>query len=211
MQIENEYERVLVLRTADILQDSNITAYVSVANASVNTLNSKGEITNKRMHHTWYNVDFRSLLGETMWNKFDRFSVHLNNIHIGFCIGAVDPTANPKINGRQINLSGLTIEPPYFNIGSNSFSNSVSLTTLQFPAQTAGTAIQFPPDGSKYIFLKPINQYVNLTVDLIDVNTGIYPDLALYTEPHGHMTLHLHIRGVLNEPNKSHADMTFHK
>jgi hypothetical protein len=211
MQSENEYERVLVLRTSDINQASNITAYVSADNVSVDINNTTGQVTNKRMHHTFYNIDLRTLCGETMWNKFDRFKLHLNNLYIGFCIGDVNPTANTKINGREIRLSGLTYEPPYWNAATKSYSNSVSLTTVHFPAQTAGTAIQLPSDGSKYIFLKPLNQNVNLTIDLIDVNTGTYPELALYTEPHGHMVLHLHIAGIQNEPNKSHADMSFHK
>jgi len=64
-----------------------------------------GTIKNKRTDYTWYNVNIRNIIGETMYKKYDKFNICLNSIAMSSRGGGNDTENN---NCLSIKMGGLS-------------------------------------------------------------------------------------------------------
>lgn len=183
--------RNLVLYTGWI---SNSTTATDYFNTTIS--NTVGTITNNRYTTTWNNVNLRQLMGDTYYNSYSKFAIK-------FMVGTnnvLDTTvlANSynKNNRYFVDyyLSGLQFDPSQSQVVINS---GVQIATPTTAGATVGFGHAAFEDAPQYTFIKPSQETVNLTINILSTNTqqNIVP--ATSAEIIGHGIYIFEIKGIL--------------
>ena len=92
--------------------------------ASVGNVNNQyGSVNQLRNDFTWYNVSFKTILGD-MYDQYDRFNIKLSSIMYG-TIAA--PSAQPSALLLKVNLAGLPFSNSTYHTFTNSNSNNCTM------------------------------------------------------------------------------------
>lgn len=148
--METRENASLVLRTWDILQNN------TVAN---NTDNAIGTITGNNAYITWKNINLRHLVGETMWNKYDKFNLCLS------CYGMRPPASAiaSAFRTASIWMSGLNWSNQTYNVVTKSLSDQTCLGIVLFGVGVTDAAI-ITISNNVATFNKS-NEIVNITIE----------------------------------------------
>lgn len=195
-------KRALLLKSSFINASNTATDYYDLT-----VITEQGTITNNRLTLTWNNVNLRMALGDDYYNKYNKFSIRLNQFFCGQTTTAIDTTpTNATINARHqdILLSGLPFSPaPYLQNTLSKTQQSVFLTCISLPniPTSAGLGssadIRFA-DGSSpsYTFSKNATEAFNLTIRLLLSDSHSLYVPASATLLYGQMNFNFEICGI---------------
>ena len=119
-----------------------------------NINNSYGIINEFRNDITWYNINFKTILGD-MFNKYDKFNIRLCSIMYS---AALAPSTNASDLSLKINVNGL----PFSNCTYHTISNSNTSRCIM-------GAFQLYPETNQLYF----NDDNVFTVDKLQETTNI--------------------------------------
>jgi hypothetical protein len=142
MSFDTNEHRVLTLRSYDINASNTASVYF---NTIVTT--PAGEVADNRMSLCWNNVNLRQLMGDSFYDKFDKFHIRLNTLLIGQTQTAVlasQTAASTDARSVVMYLSGLAFDPAPYNQGSATKSAGrvqFSMNVLPQIAATAGLGV----------------------------------------------------------------------
>jgi len=148
-----------------------------------NVSNQCGSINQYRSDITWFNVSFKTILGD-MYDKYDSFNIKLSSIMYS-TIAA--PSALPSNLLLKINFVGL----PFSNCTYHSLSNSNSqyCTVGSFTIGAAGTQIYYNDDNVFTINKPPessnIRIYLTALNDAPAFWTSLGPQIDFYFRIYG--------------------------
>ena len=150
-----------------------------------------GVIANNRNTMTWYNVNFRNLLGP-MYNKYNAFNLCLNSYAMSSTGSTTIVTYdNIMVHVYLSGLSFLSLDNQTTGISTN----SVVLRQINLPVGASITDNQTFSDKVYFTFLKNCDN-VNLTIDLKSVATNNYPTPGTSSQLRGHMAFNFSVYGV---------------
>lgn len=140
----------LVLRTFDILQNNTVAA----------TDNAIGTIAGNNAYITWKNINLRQVIGQNMYEKYDKFNLCLS------CY-AMRPPANvvqTAYRNASIWISGLNWSNQSYNILTKSNTVDTCFGVVTFSAIATDPAI-LSLTNAVATFNKPSNEIVNITIE----------------------------------------------
>ena len=189
-------KRILSLSSYDI---NPSTAASDYATTSVTT--STGTIGQNFNFMIWRNVNLKTSLGESYYNKYSKFSIKLIECFVGN-LTYTDISSNIEQSVR-FNLEGLPFKnynaTPYSLANINStfkvclytglLSKLPSMTTLSSTVSGTKISIEDPPT---YIFTKPTNDVVDLTIPVLKLSGLEYLNKLGY----GHFRFVFEISGL---------------
>ena len=100
--------------------------YTDYFNKTVTTPN--GIVSNNRCSFTWYNINLRNIVGNNMYEKYDKFNISLNTIAMSSQATNTSMTVDPRI--LYIKCSGL---PWISSYNSSNASTYATLNVIQIP------------------------------------------------------------------------------
>jgi hypothetical protein len=185
-------KRNLILSTEWISTSLNAADYFNTT-----ITNSVGTITNNRYTNTWNNINLRQLMGNTYYNSYSKFSIKINTAVSNNLLTTNLANSYNKSNNYCIDhyLSGLPFDQSVNQVLFASGTNATQPTT-------AGTSLGFglgpySPTNPEYIFSKPAQDTVNLTINIVSTNTQ-QPIVPLTSaEIIGHSLYVFEIKGIL--------------
>lgn len=184
-------KRILVLNTAWISNSLNAADYF---NTTIS--NSVGTITNNRYTNTWNNINLRQLMGDTYYNSYSKFNIKLNAAQTSSLSTLTLANSYNKSNTYCVDhyLSGLTFDPSVSQVLILSGSNILPPTTA---GASLGFGVAYAPQNPSYIFSKPAQDTVNITVNMVSTNTQ-QPIVPLTSaEIFGHSLIVFEIKGIV--------------
>jgi hypothetical protein len=198
--------RNLVLRSYDINASNTQTDYFGL---TVTT--PAGIVADNRLNLTWNNVNLRQMMGNTFYNKFDKFQIRLNVVYIGqttqsYIGGAAQTALSTSWRSMDIYMSGLPFDPPPYNQGSSTKSagrvqiGSVICPALTVGASTAGQGVggitnyEYEQTPS-YTFSKTADS-PTINIQLLVSTTQGLPAFAGGPNMMGHMQFFFEIIGI---------------
>jgi len=166
------------LNTNDISSSNTVGDYTN----GINTAN--GSINSIRTDYTFYNIDFKTILG-TMYEKYDRF-----NIKLSCAISGAQAGFGVTVSDRclKINISGLPLcNSGYHQLMGNTGYTTVGTVTL---IQTTCVANYYNDDNVFSIYkpmpLNNIRIYLQTIFDTIpSANGAIFPMMDFYFRIYG--------------------------
>lgn len=199
--------RVLTLRSYDINPLNTATTYFSATGAPVVT--AAGTVADNRFTLTWNNVNFRQLVGDAFYNKYNKFHIRLNTFMIGqtsTAILATQTIASADARSVDIYLSGLPWDPAPYNQGSSTKSGSrVQIVSLVLPVlpTTAGIGVGLSANyangqAPSYTFSKPTDSQ-NITIQMVTASTQTAYIPASAPLLYGHTDFIFEIQGLPDE------------
>lgn len=190
-------KRNLCLSSFDINPSTNATDY-SIADVTT----SVGTIGQYFNYMTWRNVDLKTSLGESYYNKYNKFSIKLIECFVGN-LTYTDISSNIE----QSVLFQLTGDLPFKNYNATPYNltniNSTNKVTLytgllsKLPAMTtlsstvSGTKISIE-DPLTYIFTKPTSDVITMSIEVVKLSGLEY----LNTLGYGHFRFVFEISGL---------------
>jgi hypothetical protein len=184
-------KRILVLNSQWISNSLNAADYF---NTTIS--NSVGTITNNRYTNTWNNINLRQLMGDTYYNSYSKFNIKLNAAQTSTLSTTVLANSYNKSNTYCVDhyLSGLAFDPSVNQVLVLSGSNTL-------PPTTAGTSLGYgfgyALQNPSYVFSKPAQDTVNITVNIVSTNTQ-QPIVPLTSaEIMGHNFFVFEIKGIV--------------
>lgn len=192
--------RNLVLRSYDISSSNINTDYF---NHTVTT--PAGIVADNRLNLTWNNVNIRLLMGDTFYNKFDKFQIRLNSVYIGQTTATVvvSTTSNTQAGRSQdIYMSGLPFDPsPYDQGSSTKSSGKVQIGTVVFPVAgfTAGLGVGAVTNytynqSPTFTFCKIDSTTINISL-LVSTTQALY-NYSSVQNMYGHTEYNFEIQGL---------------
>ena len=131
----------------------------SIFREKANLILRTDEASNSNIYDTnftWNNIDFRLILGDQMFNKYDIFT--LNLVSLAVAIPANTTTlygALPDDRLVDINVSGLSLVKSGYSFTSNSVLQSSVITPYSFPSSlSANSLTHFNIDNNSLTFNK---------------------------------------------------------
>jgi hypothetical protein len=163
-----ENSRPLVLKTSDINPSIVFNDYFNVI-----TDNSVGSIRNSRQQYTWKQVDFRRVVGDDMYNKYNIF-----NIALVCAISSASATSTAMtLDSRTfaVKLSGIPFVSSYSHATRGDIGECVIATT-QF-SNTASTVNVFNSASTenKISFRKFEHGDITIKLHIIQTDTFYFP------------------------------------
>ena len=205
--------RNLVLRSYDINASNTNTVYFSATGAAVVT--AAGSVADNRNTMIWNNVNLRQMMGDTFYNKFNKFHIRLNSFFQGMTTTSVAAATAATTDARSVDiyLSGLAFEPSPYNQGSASKSaGRVQITTAILPilATTAGQGVGSVTNYSygqspSFTFSKTADS-PTIKIEMVIANTQAayipLTNLLIY----GHTEFNFEIHGIADEETATTPD-----
>jgi hypothetical protein len=147
------------LKTRDINPNLNSALYATNSTPPIINQTSKGIVTDTRYTFQWYNVDFKTILGD-IWNKYEYFKISLNFFGSSLC---ASNNTSPDYRTFQIKMSGLGWVSSYDNLFKSN-SGSVSFTCLNYPYTGYTGAVFNNFSQQSYTFSK--QEMATITINL---------------------------------------------
>jgi hypothetical protein len=185
--------RNLILYTQWISDSTNAADYY---NTTIS--NSVGSISNNRSTNTWNNINLRQLMGDTYYNTYSKFT-----ITVGDSVQNVLNTSYLANTYRRTNdyffdvyLSGLQFDP---SINEALITTGMNLSPPTVAGQTIGYGSGFNKNhtGPTYVFNKPQQDNVNMTVNRKITSTQQFCIPLSSDEILGHSMYTFEIKGIL--------------
>lgn len=206
--------RILVLRSYDINPSNSAATYYSPTGAPVVT--PAGTIADNRMTMTWNNVNLRLLMGDTFYNKYDKFHIRVNTWLIGqnpTSVIASQTVATADARTVDVYMSGLAWDPAPYNQGSTSKSaNRVQIASgvLNIIPSTAGLGIGQVVNyaigqSPSHAFSKTADS-PNITINVVTASTQTAYIPASNLLLYGHMDFILEIHGIPKDETETRVD-----
>jgi len=141
---------------------------------------------------TWNNINLRHLLGNDMYDKYDRFNLCLNCISTAYTANALSGTTNSQV---LIRLTGL----PWVNCNYNITSNGINvnniytiITSFKFSSSTPQEPLIQYFYGSNIATFSKNSDIISITIDylrLVDLltpdTTNTYPQMTFIFDIYG--------------------------
>ena len=205
--------RNLVLRSYDINPSNTNTVYFSATGAAVVT--AAGSVADNRNTMIWNNVNLRLMMGDTFYDKFNKFHIRLNSFYQGMTTTSVAAATAATTDARAVDIymSGLAFEPSPYNQGSASKSaGRVQITTAILPilATTAGLGVGSVTNYSygqspSFTFSKTADS-PTIKIEMVIANTQAayipLTNLLIY----GHTEFNFEIHGIPDEETATTRD-----
>lgn len=206
--------RILVLRSFDINPSNSAATYYSSTGAPVVT--AAGIVADNRMSMTWNNVNLRLLMGDTFYNKYDKFHIRVNTWLIGqnpTSVIASQTVATADARTVDVYMSGLAWDPAPYNQGSASKSAGrvqIASGVLNIIPSTAGLGIGQVVNYSigqspSHCFSKTADS-PTITINVVTASTQTAYIPAANTLLYGHMEFILEIHGIPKEETQTIVD-----
>ena len=168
------------LNTAQILNNE--------VNNQFPVANSFGTINNLRTDTTWFNVDFKTILGD-MYYQFDKFNISLAFITFATGAYAYGTTVNDRT--LMINLGGLNFNNCAYNTQTGSNNSSASIGTITLPGNAVAGSFNFTNDMNTITIFKP-NNMTNVRIFFTRFDNaapvsaaGLYPAMDFFFHIYG--------------------------
>lgn len=214
MSIANDEMRALVLRSYDINPSNSAATYFSATGAPVIT--AAGTIADNRMTMTWNNVNLRQMMGDTFYNKFDKFHIRLNIFKIGqnaTSVIATQTVATADARSADIFMLGLPWDPAPYNQGSSTKSaGRVEIMAVVLPIIPAtaglgiGQSINYGYGQSpSYTFSKTADS-PTITIQIVTASTQTAYIPAASTLLYGHSEFIFEIHGLADSETMTPID-----
>ena len=107
-----------------------------------NVNNQYGTVNQYRNDFTWFNVNFKTILGD-MFDKYDKFNIKLSNIMYSAIVAA--PSANAQDLSLKVNVVGLPFSNCTYRTLNNT--NSTICTMGSFGLGTNATQLYYNDDN----------------------------------------------------------------
>jgi len=140
---------------------------------------------------TWNNINLRHLLGNDMYDKYDRFNLCLNCISTAYTANALSGTTNSQV---LIRLTGL----PWVNCNYNITSNAINVNNIYNIIGTFKFSSSTPQEPLTQYFYESIATFsknsdiISITIDylrLVDLSspdtTNTYPQISFFFDIYG--------------------------
>ena len=185
--------RNLILYTQWISNSTNAADYY---NTTIS--NSVGSISNNRSTNTWNNINLRQLMGDTYYNTYSKFSITFGMVQKNILNTTYLANTYRRINDyfSDLYLSGLQFDP--------SINEALIVTGMNFtPPTGAGQTPGFGlityknHTGPTYVFNKPQQDTVNITINQKITNTQQFCIPLSSDEIQGHAVYTFEIKGIL--------------
>lgn len=185
--------RNLILYTQWISDSTNAADYY---NTTIS--NSVGSISNNRSTNTWNNINLRQLMGDTYYNTYSKFSITLGISHQNILNTTYLANTYRRINDYYFDLylSGLQFDPS-MNDALISSGFSMSLPVVAGQTLGYGSTIYKNHTGPTYVFNKPQQDTVNITINRKITNTQQFCIPLSSNEILGHSMYFFEIKGIL--------------
>lgn len=214
MSLGSNEIRTLALRSYDINPSNSAATYYSATGAPVVT--AAGIVADNRMTMTWNNVNLRQLMGDTFYNKFDKFHIRLNTFMMGqngTSVLAAQTVASSDARSVDIYMLGLPWDPSPYNQGSATKSAGrvqIMSTVLPILPTTAGLGVgQSVSYGygqsPSHTFSKTADS-PTITIQIVTASTQTAYIPASNALLYGHCDFIFEIHGLVDEETKTTRD-----
>ena len=182
--MENTECATFHLNSCDILYGSTYYNSNSPADYANDLSTQYGSINSDRNDFTFYNVDFKTILG-TMYEKYDRFNLKLSCVIVSSSAGFGTADEDRAV---KVNISGL----PFSNSGYRQIGNSNYTTIGSFILSRATPGVAYFNDDNTFSIYKPM-PLNNIRIYLTKINDAkpsnvantIYPNIDFYFRIYG--------------------------
>lgn len=171
------------LNTAQILNNDVNATYVNGIS------NNNGTMNNLRTDNTWFNVDFKTILGD-MYYQYDKFNLSLAFVTFGVTANVYGTAAIDRT--LMINLAGLPFNNCAYNTGQGFNNSYASIGTITLPGNTVPGSFNFTNDMNTITIYKPNNMSnIRIFFNKFDGITtpasagGIYPAMDFFFHIYG--------------------------
>lgn len=206
--------RILTLRSYDINSSNSAATYFSATGAPVVT--AAGTVADNRFTLTWNNVNLRQLMGDSFYNRFNKFHIRLNTFMMGqtpTAILATQTIASADARSVDIYMSGLAWDPSPYNQGSSTKSGGrvqIMSTVLPILPTVAGLGVgQSVSYGygqsPSYTFTKSADSQ-NITIQIVTASTQTAYIPASSPLLYGHTDFIFEIHGLSNDETMTVPD-----
>ncbi len=172
------------------LNTSQIYNSEAAANFAGGVYNNFGSINALRTDTTWYNVDFKTILGD-MYDKYEKFNISLAFITFGACVNIYGVNAIDRT--IMLSMEGLPFSNCTYNTKSMSNNSSASIGTVTLPGYLVPGSFNFVNDQNTITIDKPKNMSnVRIFFTRYDYATPASANLGMFPA----MDFFFHIYGV---------------
>lgn len=215
--MSNEIRNV-VLRSYDINASNTNTVYFNIV---INT--AAGTVADNRNTMTWNNVNLRQMMGDTFYDKFNKFHIRLNTLYTGLMTTSVATATATTTDARSVDIymSGLAFDPAPYNQGSSTKSagrvqigssilQALSTSAGLSPGQTTNYGLGQSPS---YSFSKTSDS-PTIKIEIVLSNTQVAYVPATNLLGYGHTEFNFEIHGLPDEETATTPDsnlMSFRK
>jgi len=198
--------RVLFLKSYDINPSNDPSTYFSL-DGTLSVQTEQGIVADNRNSLTWFNVNLRLALGDTYYNKYNKFHIRLNSFWCGqtaTSTAVTTPTsavaAATDARSVDIYLHNLAFEPsPYAQASMSKNSGKAFIANVLLPAvgsANAGVVYNFAEGSTpSYTFSKTADN-VNLTIQMLQATSQTPYIPSASTHVYGHSSFNFEIHGV---------------
>ncbi len=141
-------------------------------NNTGNVNNSYGSVNQYRNDITWYNISFKTILGD-MYEKYDKFNIKLSSIMYS---AVVAPSANAPDLSLKVNVTGL----PFSNCTYHSITNSNSAicTMGSFGLSTNASQLYYNDDNVFTIEKPPATANIRIYLTRLSDTPAVWASLG---------------------------------
>ena len=164
--------------------------YTDYFNKTVTTPN--GIVSNNRCSFTWYDINLRNIVGNNMYEKYDKFNISLNTIAMSSQATNTSMTVDPRI--LYIKCSGL---PWISSYNSSNASTYATLNVIQIPITPSVTYLNNINNPQILTFSKN-TENVNINIVLHSIELDNF-DIYLSDQLFGHFSFLFSISGVIED------------
>jgi len=177
------------LKTSDINLSNT---YANYDNTIVQT--STGIIKNNRTDYTWYNVNIRNIIGNTLYNKYDKFNICLNSYAMSQRGGTLDTEDN---NTFYVKMSGLSWCSSYDQATkNNNYFQTIKMIKVLNTASSSDSQ-QFY-DKSYFTFNKNAES-CDINIKLLLISNDSIPTYNSNLKFLGHMSFNFSIYPIIDK------------
>ena len=157
-----------------------------------------GLISNNRCNFTWFNINLRSILGNYIYEKYDKFNISLNTVAMSSQGSSTAMT--PDARTLYIKMSGLPWLSSYDTSNPSSYA---TLNVIQVPTTASITYLNNINNPQILTFSKSVDS-VNINIVLHSIELDNFDNYADATQLFGHFSFLFSISPVIDD----HIDIT---
>ena len=157
-----------------------------------------GLISNNRCNFTWYNINLRNILGNDIYEKYNKFNISLNTVAMSSQGSSTAMTEDART--LYIKMSGL---PWLSSYDTNNPSTYATLNAIVIPATASTTYLNNINNPQILTFLKSVDN-VNINIVLHSIELDNFDNYADATQLFGHFSFLFSITPVIED----HIDIT---
>ena len=181
------------------LKTTSIDPSLVYTNYFGNTITTpSGIVTNNRCNFTWYNINLRNILGNYIYEKYDKFNISLNTVAMSS--QGSSTTMTPDARTLYIKMSGL---PWLSSYDTNNPTTYATLNAIVIPTTASTTYLNNINNPQILTFLKSVDN-VNINIVLHSIELDNFDNYADATQLFGQFSFLFSITPVIED----HIDIT---